>query len=125
MRQTGSTSRENDHMARSGFLGCIGAVSITLCGAVTTPGGAADVSIGRATEQNALDPLFSDLGNDVATAENMFESLIRFDAKLRIVPSLALSVDIAGPAHLGDQAARRGEIPRRFGLHRRPMWHSR
>ena len=46
---------------------------------------------GRALEQSALDPLFSDLGNDSSTAENMFDSLIRFDSKLRIEPSLAVS----------------------------------
>ena len=40
------------------------------------PAMAADLTIGRATEQKSIDPQFSDLGNDVATAENMFESLI-------------------------------------------------
>ena len=40
---------------------------------------AAELTIGRATEQNSLDPQFSDLGNDVATAENMFESMIEFE----------------------------------------------
>ena len=58
---------------------------------------AADVSIGRATEQGSLDPLFSDLGNDVSTAENMFESMIRFDSKLRIQPSLAVSWKLLDP----------------------------
>ena len=58
---------------------------------------AADVTIGRATEQGSLDPLFSDLGNDVSTAENMFESLIRFDSKLRVHPSLAVSWKLLDP----------------------------
>jgi len=58
---------------------------------------AADVTIGRATEQNSLDPLFSDLGNDVATAENMFESMIRFDSKLAVHPSLAVSWKLLDP----------------------------
>ena len=58
---------------------------------------AADVSIGRATEQGSLDPLFSDLGNDVSTAENMFESMIRFDSKLRIQPALAVSWKLIDP----------------------------
>ena len=58
---------------------------------------ATDVAIGRATEQNSLDPLFSDLGNDVATAENMFDSLVRFDAKLRIQPALAVSWKLIDP----------------------------
>ncbi len=58
---------------------------------------AADLRIGRATEQNALDPQFSDLGNDVSTAENMFDSLIEFDSKLRIQPALALSWTLIDP----------------------------
>jgi peptide/nickel transport system substrate-binding protein len=61
------------------------------------PAAALDLTIGRATEQNSLDPLFSDLGNDVATAENMFDSLIRYDAKLRIEPALALSWRLLDP----------------------------
>ncbi len=64
---------------------------------VATPARATDLTIGRATEQNSLDPLFSDLGNDVATAENMFDSLIRFDSKLRIQPSLAVSWQLIDP----------------------------
>lgn len=65
--------------------------------ALSLPARAADVTIGRATEHNALDPLFSDLGNDVSTAENMFESMIRFDAQLHIVPSLAVSWKLMDP----------------------------
>jgi peptide/nickel transport system substrate-binding protein len=61
------------------------------------PAHATDLVIGRATEQNALDPQFSDLGNDVATAENMFDSLIRFDSKLRIHPALAESWRLIDP----------------------------
>jgi len=57
----------------------------------------ADLAIGRATEQNALDPLFSDLGNDVATAENMFDSLVHFDSRLRMQPALALSWRLIDP----------------------------
>ena len=58
---------------------------------------ATDVSIGRATEHNALDPLFSDLGNDASTAENMFDSMIRFDAKLHVLPALAVSWTLIDP----------------------------
>ena len=58
---------------------------------------AANLTIGRATEQNSLDPQFSDLGNDVATAENMFESMIEFDAGLRTHPSLAVSWKVLDP----------------------------
>ncbi len=68
-------------------------------GLLSAPGaaGAADLSIGRATEHNALDPLFSDLGNDVATAENMFESMIHFDPKLHVHPNLAVSWTLVDP----------------------------
>ena len=58
---------------------------------------AGDLRIGRATEHGSLDPLYSDLGSDVATAENMFESMIRFDSKLRIQPSLAMSWKLIDP----------------------------
>ncbi len=58
---------------------------------------AAELTIGRATEQNSLDPQFSDLGNDVATAENMFESMIEFDSTLHIHPSLAVSWKLLDP----------------------------
>jgi peptide/nickel transport system substrate-binding protein len=58
---------------------------------------AGDLRIGRATEHGSLDPLYSDLGSDVATAENMFESMIRFDSKLRIHPSLAIAWKLLDP----------------------------
>jgi peptide/nickel transport system substrate-binding protein len=58
---------------------------------------AGDLRIGRATEHGSLDPLYSDLGSDVATAENMFESMIRFDSKLRIRPSLATTWTLIDP----------------------------
>jgi peptide/nickel transport system substrate-binding protein len=72
------------------------AIGLSL-GAAVLPVRAADLTIGRATEQNSIDPLFSDLGNDVATAENMFESMIRFDSRLRIQPSLAVSWTLIDP----------------------------
>src|ERR1700704_1123577 len=61
------------------------------------PATAGDLRIGRATEHGSLDPLYSDLGSDVATAENMFESMIRFDAKLRIQASLATQWKLIDP----------------------------
>ena len=63
----------------------------------TIPAFAGDLRIGRATEHGSLDPLYSDLGSDVATAENMFESMIRFDSKLRIHPSLATEWKLIDP----------------------------
>src|SRR5271156_2101890 len=62
---------------------------IALLTLLTAAAHAGDLRIGRATEQGSLDPLYSDLGSDVATADNMFESMIRFDSKLRIHASLA------------------------------------
>ena len=71
------------------------ALAAVLLGAMPAQG--ADLTIGRATEQNSIDPQFSDLGNDVATAENMFESMIEFDSKLRVHPSLAVSWKLLDP----------------------------
>lgn len=65
--------------------------------AMSMPCWAGDLRIGRATEHGSLDPLYSDLGSDVATAENAFESMIHFDAKLRIRPSLAVSWKLTDP----------------------------
>lgn len=58
---------------------------------------AAELVIGRATEQAALDPQFSDLGNDDSTAQNMFDSLVRYDSKLQKHPGLALSWTLIDP----------------------------
>ncbi len=68
-------------------------LALTLIG----PARAGDLRIGRATEHGSLDPLYSDLGSDVSTAENMFESMIRFDSKLRIQPSLATAWKLIDP----------------------------
>ncbi len=68
-----------------------------LAAAIAAPAHATDVTIGRATEHNSLDPLFSDLGNDVSTAENMFDSMIRFDQNRQIQPNLALSWTLVDP----------------------------
>ncbi len=70
---------------------------LLLAAALATPAWAADLAIGRATEQNSLDPLFSDLGNDVATAENMFDSMIRFDENRQLQPALAVSWTLVDP----------------------------
>ena len=78
-------------------IGRIGAALFVAVMLAAAPAIAADLRIGRATEQDSLDPLYSDLGSDVATAENMFESMIRFDSKLRIQPSLAMSWKLLDP----------------------------
>jgi peptide/nickel transport system substrate-binding protein len=64
---------------------------------LATPVWAGDLRIGRATEHGSLDPLYSDLGSDVATADNMFESMVRFDSMLRIQPSLAIEWKLLDP----------------------------
>ncbi|MEJ0019259.1 MAG: ABC transporter substrate-binding protein [Acetobacteraceae bacterium] len=76
---------------------CFGASLIAAALLATSPATATDLIIGRATEQNSLDPLFSDLGNDVATAENMFESMAEFDSKLHMEPRLAVSWKLLDP----------------------------
>ena len=75
----------------------IGASMVLAALLAIVPASAADLTIGRSTEQNSLDPQFSDLGNDVATAENMFESLIEFDATLHVHPQLAVSWKLLDP----------------------------
>ena len=75
----------------------IRALTLALACFAGVPGWAADLVIGRSTEQSALDPHYSVLGNDVATAQNMFERLIAFDADLRIRPGLALSWTVLDP----------------------------
>src|SRR3984957_9541004 len=69
---------------------------------LATPVWAGDLRIGRATEHGSLDPLYSDLGSDVATADNMFESMVRFDSMLRIQPSLASFVRPVKQAEIVD-----------------------
>ncbi len=83
-------------MRRHHALTAMGA-SLAISILLAAPMQAADLTIGRATEQNSIDPQFSDLGNDVATAENMFESMIEFDSKLRIHSSLAVSWKLLDP----------------------------
>jgi peptide/nickel transport system substrate-binding protein len=81
-------------MPRS-LIPCTAALALTL--AIVPHTRAADVTIGRATEHSSLDPHFSLLGNDYSTADNMFESLINFDEKLRVEPRLALSWELLDP----------------------------
>ena len=68
-----------------------------LATAAAIPAWAIDLRIGRATEHGSLDPHYSDLGSDVATAENAFDSMVRFDARLRLLPSLATEWKLIDP----------------------------
>jgi peptide/nickel transport system substrate-binding protein len=84
-------------MRRARALTKLGAALVVMLMLAGANGFAVDLTIGRATEQNSLDPQYSDLGNDAATAENMFDSLIEFDSTLHIHPSLALSWKLLDP----------------------------
>ncbi len=50
---------------------------------------AVDLTIGRSTEQHAMDPHFVLLGNNTSTAENIFDRLVFIDPNLKMHPSLA------------------------------------
>ena len=65
--------------------------------ACALPARATDLRIARATEHGSLDPHYSDLGSDVATAENAFESMIHFDSMIRLHPSLATGWNLLDP----------------------------
>ena len=52
---------------------------------------AADLVIGRATEQSSLDPLFSRSGTNYSTSGQMFERLVMNDANNQLHPALAVS----------------------------------
>ncbi len=53
--------------------------------------GAVDLTIGRSTEQHSMDPHYVLLGNNTATAENIFDRLVFIDPDLKMHPSLATS----------------------------------
>ena len=63
------------------------AAVVTLAGAAC----AADLRIGRATEPSSLDPQFSRTGNNLMTAQDMYDRLIDNDANLQTRPGLAVS----------------------------------
>ncbi|MGH8618329.1 MAG: ABC transporter substrate-binding protein [Burkholderiales bacterium] len=54
-------------------------------------GGAADLIIGRATEQSSIDPLFSRSGTNYSTSGQMFERLVSNDPNNQLHPALAVS----------------------------------
>ena len=45
---------------------------------------AVDLTIGRSTEQHAMDPHFVLLGNNTSTAENIFDRLVFIDPNLKM-----------------------------------------
>ncbi|HEX3171489.1 MAG TPA: ABC transporter substrate-binding protein, partial [Burkholderiales bacterium] len=52
---------------------------------------AADLVIGRATEQSSLDPLFARSGTNYSTSGQIFERLVMNDANNQLHPALAVS----------------------------------
>lgn len=52
---------------------------------------AADLRIGRSNEQSSMDPQFSRTGNNLMTAQDVFDRLIENDANLQTRPALAVS----------------------------------
>jgi peptide/nickel transport system substrate-binding protein len=61
------------------------------------PAAAADLVIGRASENFSADPQFADSGNNIDTARDMFDSLVASDAQNQPVPALALSWKAVDP----------------------------
>lgn len=59
--------------------------------AVAHAGFAADLVIGRATEQSSLDPLFSRSGTNYSTSGQIFDRLVHNDRNNQLQPALAVS----------------------------------
>ena len=72
-----------------GALGCI----------VPLPAAATQLVIARAASPSGMDPAF--LREPATLVDNVFDTLVGRDAKLKLVPDLALSWTAAGPADLG------------------------
>ena len=58
------------------------------------PAWAADLTIGRASEQSSIDPQFSRTGNNQMTSTMFFDRLVNFDENLQVSPGLAESWEI-------------------------------
>jgi len=58
---------------------------------VTLPAQATDLRIGRSNEPSSLDPQFSRTGNNLMTAQDMFDRLVENDANLQTRPGLAVA----------------------------------
>jgi peptide/nickel transport system substrate-binding protein len=67
------------------------AASVAAFWLLPAPAPAADLVIGRASEQSSLDPLFSRTGNNYSTSEAMFDRLVLGDANNQLQPALAVS----------------------------------
>ena len=70
---------------------------LLLLAGVAHPARAADLAFGRATEQSAIDPHFSQTGPNNATSSAMFERLVTPDPHLQLHPGLAVSWRLLDP----------------------------
>ncbi len=59
--------------------------------ALSSAAGAAEVTIGIASEPSALDPQYHNLGPNNAMAQHIFDRLVHQDANQNLIPGLALS----------------------------------
>ena len=79
--------------AQSGrrIVACRAAALIAGLAIIAHPALAADLIIGRATEQSSIDPLFGRSGTNYSTSGQMFERLVMNDANNQLHPALAVS----------------------------------
>src|SRR4051812_14762469 len=66
-------------------------VVLLFCVALAVPACAVDLRIGRSNEPSSIDPQFSRTGNNLMTAQDLFDRLIDNDANLQTRPGLAVS----------------------------------
>ncbi len=62
-----------------------------LAAVISQAAAAADLVIGRATEQSSLDPLFARSGTNYSTSGQIFDRLVMNDANNQLHPALAVS----------------------------------
>ena len=65
--------------------------------ATVAPAGAVDLRIGRSNEPSSIDPQFSRTGNNLMTAQDLFDRLVENDANLQTKPGLAVSWKTINP----------------------------
>ena len=65
--------------------------------AIAVPAGAVDLRIGRSNEPSSMDPQFSRTGNNLMTAQDLFDRLVENDASLQTKPALAVSWKAVDP----------------------------
>jgi peptide/nickel transport system substrate-binding protein len=72
--------------------------ALVLAGLIAAaPAVAAELIIGRSSEQSSIDPLFSRTGNNQMTANHFFDQLVESDANNQLKPSLAASWKVVDP----------------------------